>query len=254
MDVGWERSILCSRGWLLPSLCLALLGGAVHAQGSSNVSGQVVDTAGRPVAGALVELLRAAMRGTTSTGGEFLFQEPPPGLDTLVIRSIGYSTVTRPIAIDRVQGWHGSIALSASPFVSVDTIPSTVVEAERPDVVARRLEEFQRRRRREFGVFLDETDIEARMPLGTVNLFSGLAGVRVYLQSGTGGRVEFVRCTERRVGVWINGFRSMAADHNAVLNEIHPKDIIALEIYRGVAQIPGEFLSDACAAIAIWTR
>jgi hypothetical protein len=27
-----------------------------------------------------------------------------------------------------------------------------------------------------------------------------------------------------------------------------------MEIFRGVAQIPAEFLDDSCAAVAIWTR
>ncbi|MEO8448775.1 MAG: TonB-dependent receptor plug domain-containing protein, partial [Gemmatimonadota bacterium] len=38
------------------------------------------------------------------------------------------------------------------------------------------------------------------------------------------------------------------------LMEISPLDIEAMEIYRGVSSIPGEFLDDSCAVIVMWSR
>ena len=46
-------------------------------------------------------------------------------------------------------------------------------------------------------------------------------------------------------------------DHDRVewvLELVPPTAIQAIEVYRGVAQIPAEFLDDACAVIAIWTK
>ena len=38
------------------------------------------------------------------------------------------------------------------------------------------------------------------------------------------------------------------------LRLVNPSDVEFMEVYRGVAQIPVEFVNDACAVIAIWTR
>jgi hypothetical protein len=38
------------------------------------------------------------------------------------------------------------------------------------------------------------------------------------------------------------------------LKLVSVKDIEFMEVYRGTAQIPAEFLNDACAVIAIWTK
>jgi hypothetical protein len=38
------------------------------------------------------------------------------------------------------------------------------------------------------------------------------------------------------------------------LDDVLPSQIEAMEIFRGPAEMPAEFLDDSCAAIAIWTR
>ena len=43
-------------------------------------------------------------------------------------------------------------------------------------------------------------------------------------------------------------------DVEHALKLVPPTAIQAMEIYTGVAQIPAEFLEDACAVIAIWTK
>ena len=46
----------------------------------------------------------------------------------------------------------------------------------------------------------------------------------------------------------------MTDNHSEALEYLRPSDIEMIEVYRGVGQIPGEFLVDSCAAIVIWTR
>ena len=45
-----------------------------------------------------------------------------------------------------------------------------------------------------------------------------------------------------------------AGEADAGLRGVHPLSVEAMEVYTGVAQIPAEFLEDACAVIVIWTR
>jgi hypothetical protein len=39
-----------------------------------------------------------------------------------------------------------------------------------------------------------------------------------------------------------------------ILKTVNPSDIEYIEVYRGPAEIPAEFVNDACAVIAIWTK
>jgi hypothetical protein len=65
------------------------------------------------------------------------------------------------------------------------------------------------------------------------------------------------RCTPSpNVQVYVDGVRMTRGlgDADRVLREVLPSSVEAMEVYTGVARIPGEFSNDACAVIAIWTR
>ena len=64
-----------------------------------------------------------------------------------------------------------------------------------------------------------------------------------------------------KVQVYIDGIRvtALAPDRGldpitSALKLVPMRDIEFMEVYRGTAQIPVEFVNDACAVIAIWTR
>ena len=88
--------------------------------------------------------------------------------------------------------------------------------------------------------------------------------------------IQFARCNDGgnlalspgggKVHIYIDGLRmtgritmtgvenAIAAEQREVLRLVLPTQVQAIEVYSGVARIPGEFLEDACAVIAIWTR
>ncbi len=77
--------------------------------------------------------------------------------------------------------------------------------------------------------------------------------------------ITFARCADElpftasppRVQVYVDGVRVTAMDDTPpmqALSFVSPAAIEVVEVYRGVAKIPAEFLNDACAVIAIWTR
>jgi hypothetical protein len=43
-------------------------------------------------------------------------------------------------------------------------------------------------------------------------------------------------------------------DAEHALRSVVPTSMLAIEVCTGVGQIPAEFLADACAVIAIWTK
>lgn len=128
----------------------------------------------------------------------------------------------------------------------------------------------------------------------TFELLRGISGVQVaWNPPGVPGTtVRFSRCLDfpPRISVWVDGqkipFRAPApppsagraltpeeaARGGASLEEVlawrsatwsqwlelfdfvRPADIEAVEVFRGIGQIPAEFRDDSCAAVAIWTR
>ena len=91
-------------------------------------------------------------------------------------------------------------------------------------------------------------------------LLESIPGVRVQVD-----RIRFARCqdqlpgtvTPAKVQVYLDGVRLTASgdvpDVEAI-RTVSPAAIEVVEVYRGVSRIPGEFLNDACAVIALWTR
>jgi hypothetical protein len=78
--------------------------------------------------------------------------------------------------------------------------------------------------------------------------------------STTASTVDATASTSK-VQVYIDGVRitAMAEDRGSdpitsALRLVPMRDIEFMEVYRGTAQIPVEFVNDACAVIAIWTR
>jgi len=67
---------------------------------------------------------------------------------------------------------------------------------------------------------------------------------------GTAGGTGSARSA---VGVYVDGFKVLG-DPGEALSMINPADVEAIEVYRGVSELPAEFMSDDCAAIVIWTK
>ena len=127
--------------------------------------------------------------------------------------------------------------------------------------------DFERRRLSGFGTFLGPEEIVARGAMHTVELLRGIPGARTTLDApGHPGEpmVLLSRCKES-VTVWLNGEKlrpigdpqyssegkATPLDVGEMLSRINPYEIAAIEIYRGVGELPAEFKNDGCAAIAM---
>jgi hypothetical protein len=136
-----------------------------------------------------------------------------------------------------------------------------------------RFEDVYRRMATANGKFFTREDIDRLNPPDIQSLM-----MRVPTAQVTPQIVQFARCSPggayalsrgggkgaTGVQVYIDGMRMTGriADDPAtgfieqreVLRMVKPSQIQAIEVYSGVARIPGEFLDNACAVIAIWTR
>ena len=114
-----------------------------------------------------------------------------------------------------------------------------------------------------FGYYITREDIEARNPSRVSDMLATLPGLTMETSGGgghgsfymgralpTGGQLS--RC---RVQVWVDGMLA-SGEGMRVDDFVSPNDVHMIEVFKGLASIPPEFLSrDAkCGVIAIWTR
>jgi len=244
------------RCWAVTALLAGLAGPLAGQQGTRVFRGQVTDSLGLPVPYAEIALLGTNLRVVADSEGLFRIEGVPVGLHPVIVRSIGWKPIFFLLRMGEDEERIGRIALEPAP----QQLPDLVVEGGRfakpPEYAfTHRYDDFFRRRRVRSGTFRMRSDPMFASALHTGDLLRAIPGVRVSFGSG-GTAVEFASChgMGAKVAVWIDGARVMTDNHNEALGYLRASDVEMIEVYRRSGQLPGEFLSDACAAIVIWTR
>lgn len=252
---------------LLFALCLP---GGLAGQ---TVVGRVLDeTTGRLLAQADVAVLPSTfdsvLVSTVATDGTFRIPLTGPGEFRLRVRSLGYTTVTTtPVIVppDAVVTVEVRLAVDAIPLQ-----PLRVV-AERVEPVYMR--EFRERQRLGFGKFLSREDLEYRPGASLEDVLRGVQGVRINKDLIAGGRpiprVEMrgaMIADNCYAALFVDGVRQYSSDRRLSSNLdtariedfwlIDPDDIEAIEVYRGLAEVPGIYAGNAprCGVVAVWLR
>jgi outer membrane receptor protein involved in Fe transport len=137
---------------------------------------------------------------------------------------------------------------------SAHVLDTAIVES---SALRDKMADFERRRASGRGTFITREDVERRNPLTLADLLRVARGLTV---RSVGGRTElrFARANARLVGpdcppeIWIDGVRAF----DATVDEVHPEEVEGVELYRGLGQIPAEYLSrsSGCGLVLIWTR
>lgn len=222
------------------------------------------DTVGIP--GVVVELLGARVRTTTGPRGFYRFWGLEPGAHTLRVRRVGYQSLTLDVVLLADRAEQRDIRLTRL----ATTLTRIRIEGEVREVPPR-FEEVYRRMTTANGKFFTREDIDRLNPQDVQSLLLRVPTARINSQG-----IQFARCNEAgalalspgggKVHIYIDGFRMtgrgsligekdpVEAEQREVLRSVKPTQIQAIEVYSGVSRIPGEFLEDACAVIAIWTR
>jgi len=178
-----------------------------------------------------------------------------PGAHQLLIRQIGFAP--KSVQVDSGRTIPDTAFLDAIPA----QLDEVVIRGRRI-VASARYTEVLRRAASSGGTLFTREDFAGTRDLRTV--FSQIPGVQltdrgIAMQRCEGGMPSpGLALPEARIQVYIDGVRVTGLRvENAVMEAfrlVHPRSIEFVEVYRGVAQIPVEFLNDACAVIAIWTK
>jgi hypothetical protein len=120
--------------------------------------------------------------------------------------------------------------------------------------VSYRLQDFERRRRTGRGQYLTDVEIRKSTASNVQDLTRGMRGVTLHCGGTTEGgcRIQMVRAP-------MNCPPDYVID-GQIDNTFGPgtpiRDIVALEVYTGPADVPGEFAgrTAGCGVVVLWTR
>lgn len=250
---------------LLPLLFAAtlLLGAASPAASQVQLYGRVVDEAtGEGVESARVVLLdwygRPVSTLFTDTNGEFGHFVRRHGVYLLHVTRAGYRETTSP----RLPlGEHGIIRVELRLHTDVVLLAPLEVVARSHRNGSAVLDNFRARMESGMGTFVTRADIERQRPTLVTDVLATLPGVRLENAGGSGTRRMVFMRSGCPAQIYVDGFhinRTMGpGDSGLTVDDvISPGSVEGIEVYRGLATIPAEFLSSSssCGVVAIWTR
>lgn len=252
------RCYSCAISTLVAGVALLLLPGhAVAMQAAADetsvVTALVTDSSGKGLSGVEVTVVGTDLRQMTDESGQVYISGVPARKITLHMRHVGYKEADLDLFLTAGVRTNTTMVLHRAPDVAT-TLPKVVVKSGL--VPARyagtsRFDDFYRRRADGNGIFFDRDYLDARAADRSDDILRAVPGVRIRYRGNT-PYIQFIRCEQ--VEVYIDGFRS----HDGFVSflELNPKQIEAVEIYRGVATVPPEFspMPNDCAAVVVWTR
>jgi hypothetical protein len=213
--------------------------------------GRVTDTAGDPVAGAEITVLKHdSIRAISGDSGEFRLIRLPPGTIVFNVRRLGFEPATFTAVLKPGRTHRAIFSLTSSavalPAVSVaDTAPQT-----------HWLDQFERRRSSARGTFFTRADIERKGARNGTDILRTVPGVRLApIRGGTGNQVIMNRGAGARTCIPAMFVHNVP--YSGTLDDFMADDIEALEVYVGVSEIPPELDKNGrgiCGAIVVWTR
>lgn len=228
---------------------------AATGDASAHLRGRVVaKDSHAPISGAQIILDADGRVATSDSAGAYDFAGIPKGIVDLSVRApkfavghitlqlIGQGSWVHDIELDSARAGERPIRLAAVPVTAAAPAENY------------RLRDFEIRRRSGRGQFMTDEQIRAS---GAANIADAARDMRgVTLDCGGslygGCRIRMIGAPARCLPVY---FVDGQMD-----NEFGPltpiRDVIAMELYTGAADVPGEFAgaNAGCGVIALWTR
>lgn len=211
---------------------------------------------------------RFLARKETDSIGAFEFEVRNMSSVRIDVRRLGYKANTMPLLFfDERNFFQVEVRLAPDAILLAPLEVIAWSEAQPSPF----LENFRERVKTGNGIFITREQIEARQPTRVADLLREVPGVTV-TSSGTGNRSSvsvgraqaMAHITGCEAQIYVDGFlmnrrtglgRTLVADFR-IDDVVSPMSVEGIEIYRGLATIPPEFLNPdaACGVIAIWTR
>lgn len=225
------------------------------AQGGATLSGAVKDrSTGQPIAGAELILVRDSRKVLTDSVGRYRFPDLPPGINQFIVRAPGFpaGAISEALAPDLMTVRLIELDSTAAGR-EAQTLDQVTVSAAAPEINYR-LADFERRRRTGRGQYLTDEEIQRSGANNLHEVVRAMRGVTLNCGYRTG-----LDCRIHMVRAPLNCSPDYVID-NHTNNDFGPltpiRDIVALEVYTGPSDAPGEYTGSTagCGVIVIWTR
>lgn len=260
----------------LAPILLMGLSDAASAQ-SATIRGHVYvlgDTT-RSVRGADVTLFPSGRTARSDSTGAFVIAAETGTAYRLRVRRLGFAEWEHKVAVAGPTDPVVQVSLTVAP----QALAEMKISGQRVLVPARYSDAYSRVARAT-GDFFTRERIDSLHALDMKSLLQTIPGVALNDRG-----VTFQRCqanlssvkipgsisgankapdtsttSQAHIQVYIDGVRvtdyagSGGQDAYEAMRYIIPSSVQLIEVYRGVARIPGEYLVDACAVILIWTK
>lgn len=252
------------------------------------VTGYVTDTSGAAVPRVEVAILGSTEhRVFTDSAGQFRFASVGPGERVLMARRIGF--IARSFVVQLQAADTAQLVLELEPVVV--ELPDIVVSA---SMLPSRFDEVRRRQATGFGTYITRAHIDDRKPRKTSDLLRSQLGIEVGEEYGrlavfsTRGVMPSLAATDAGAGQISRGLvedsttrtegtglvgqqqlttittrcrvpvvlDSQLMSEGFSVDDILPEEIEIIEIYRGLATIPAQYLryETRCGLVIVWTR
>jgi hypothetical protein len=254
---------------VLTATCLSAIAAPAPAAAQVRLEGRAVDDAtNSPIAGARIEIFdftwQKLGQRVTDAQGLFSYTLRRPGSYHIRVGRTGYATTTPRL----VTGAHSYINVEVRLKSDAVLMAPLTVVARSASIATPVLDNFHERMRLGLGTYITREDVQRIRPVAVSDLVARIPGFFFSsAANGTSRNIYSGRSAGTSPGcpaqIWVDGFlmnpRSTTSNEimGMTLDEaVHPDDIEGIEIYRGLATVPAEFMSlDArCAVIAVWTR
>lgn len=248
MAVSATRSVL--------AVAVVLLGAtpALAQKGSARLFGSVVNRATQgPITGARITHAGDGRVVTSDSFGFYRFHDLAAGIVRFSVRAPGYPPATFSVALANGERMERDIELDSlmGGDSAATAQPLPTVEVEAPSPMGRRYTDFERRKSQGRGQYLTRAEIEAMGASTLQDAVRAMRGVNLDC-SGTRCSIRMARAPMRCPPEYIVDERV----DNMFGPTVPVRDIEALEVYTGPAEVPGEFAgrNAGCGVVVIWTR
>ena len=224
-------------------------GGAAVARkplGTAQLNGTVVGADGKPLEGAQVYLVGAAVGARADSRGVFHLSGRPSGTQTVEVRQLSYAPKRYTVDLSPSR----ESRLTAVMDAKAQVLGTVTVEGKQTiDIPG-----FDARAKRGLGTFLDRDEIEKRQSVLTTDLFRTIPGLTVGFD-GTNYVVQSSRGQGCQVQWYLDGSPFDNSD-NSLDQMIRPDDIEAVEVYKSASEVPVQFQGQngSCGTILVWTK
>ena len=205
-----------------------------------------------PLRDAEIVLEGDSVHARTDSTGAFVVPGLVAGHHAVVVRAPGFVEIAFTAELRAGASLEYLVRLDATPAAQpLAPVSVTTSAPTRPNY---RLVDFERRRRTGRGQYLGLEEIEQSRAATLPDLTRGMRGVATQC-GGTlfgGCRIQMVRAQHGCSPEYVVDGRV----DNMFGSQTPVRDIVALEIYTGPSDVPGEFAgrNAGCGVVVIWTR